>query len=392
MQHECSRMTQRGSNQLFAILMTWMTLTACSGTPPLPEPQPVTTVDTVLQTHEQSTESEDDSGRLNVNIATFGLGIPEDAFLRYQQGVSEELREAESRYLPQVLKQVLDRTGLWGAVRVVPVAEMQSELLVTADIVESSGLVLALDVTAIDSTGRIWLQRSYRDVTSPEDYPETAEDSVDALTDPFIDLYHRIANDLLAVRDQMTPKSLTSITDIDTLLYARNLAPEAFSDYLISDSKGQLAINRLPARNDPILARINRVRDSEYRFIDTLDEHYRQLGERMQYTYYLLRKYHHDYTREKERLDYEASTEKRRPRDGLSELTEIYGSYQESKYSQAAITELASTFNSEFEPDVMQVADRVVKLSGSIEDRYYEWRQLLREIWSAETGLTLSPP
>ena len=40
----------------------------------------------------------------------------------------------------------------------------------------------------------------------------------------------------------------------------------------------------------------------------------------------------------------------------------------------------------------MEVEGEVVKLSGSIEAQYAEWRRLMREIYAEEVGLATAPP
>ncbi|MGC1955931.1 MAG: hypothetical protein WA970_25855, partial [Gammaproteobacteria bacterium] len=63
------------------------------------------------------------------------------------------------------------------------------------------------------------------------------------------------------------------------------------------------------------------------------------------------------------------------------------------KYSQAeihrdALLELASSFSQEVAPRVIEVEGRVTTLSGSAEAQFRAWRQLLRELYRTETGLT----
>ena len=71
--------------------------------------------------------------------------------------------------------------------------------------------------------------------------------------------------------------------------YARALVPDAFSGMLnVSPDGWQL--NRLPASDDPMLARITRVRNQEYLFCDAIDEQYEELAERVIPTYALWRR------------------------------------------------------------------------------------------------------
>ena len=60
------------------------------------------------------------TAELNISIATFDPGVPEDYSLHQDLDVFPKIREIESLFLPFVLRQALVDAGDWGAVRVVP--------------------------------------------------------------------------------------------------------------------------------------------------------------------------------------------------------------------------------------------------------------------------------
>jgi len=74
---------------------------------------------------------------------------------------------------------------------------------------------------------------------------------------------------------------------------------------------------------------------------------------------------------------------------GLSALKQGYDTYKESKIHEEALKELATSFDAEVKPIVVEVEGEVVKLEGSLEAQYSEWRTLLRRIYAEETGLPL---
>ena len=59
-----------------------------------------------------------------------------------EMGLSEEIRQAEERYIPIHLKYTMQRTGQWGSVRVVP-AENVAQVQVKGTITHSDGERLA---------------------------------------------------------------------------------------------------------------------------------------------------------------------------------------------------------------------------------------------------------
>ena len=72
--------------------------------------------------------------------------------------------------------------------------------------------------------------------------------------------------------------------------FARSFSPDAFEDYLQTDEKGKTTIRRLPADDDPMLERIRSIRDRDYLFIDTLQEHYASFNNQMERPYQEWRK------------------------------------------------------------------------------------------------------
>ena len=63
-------------------------------------------------------------------------------------GLSKDIREAEARYMPIQLRGVMEKTGYWGAVRVVPYNTEGAELLVRGLITSSDGAELELKISA----------------------------------------------------------------------------------------------------------------------------------------------------------------------------------------------------------------------------------------------------
>ena len=88
---------------------------------------------------------------LDVHIVAFDAA--EDFF--------PEVRRAEARYVPVGLKRVLETTGFWGAVRVVPDAG-HTDLTISGAVVASHGGELRLEVRAMDATGKVWLDKKYK--------------------------------------------------------------------------------------------------------------------------------------------------------------------------------------------------------------------------------------
>ena len=103
---------------------------------------------------------------LQVAIVTFDPGIPDTIKAQEKNNVIPAVREDEAKYLPHVLRDTLQNTGYWGAVRVVPAAVNTAEVTVRGTILESDGELLKLAITAEDATGRVWLDKTYEETAA----------------------------------------------------------------------------------------------------------------------------------------------------------------------------------------------------------------------------------
>ncbi|MDX1777619.1 MAG: hypothetical protein R3339_01955, partial [Thermodesulfobacteriota bacterium] len=59
---------------------------------------------------------------------------------------------------------------------------------------------------------------------------------------------------------------------------------------------------------------------------------------------------------------------------------------KQAKMNYEALQELGESFGKEMKPIVMEFEGKKYELKGSAEEQYKQWRELLREIYYAETG------
>jgi hypothetical protein len=355
--------------------------------------------------------SELPEGRLlDVWVEQFDPGkLPEDA--DDAMGLSMEIREAESRYLPEQLRSAMESTGYWGAVRVVPRGTSGSELLVSGTILESDGERLALEIKAEDATGRVWFKRSYREEVEYEQYMHSGQDGGEV----FQSLYNTIANDLAESRAQRDVAEITDIRRVAALRFAQDLAPEAFGGYLEKD-EDMFEVVRLPAADDPMYRRVLAIRDRDFLLIDTLNGHFDNFTREMQQPYTqwrkarceeaaALRELENDALKRKllgvaailSAIAIEASGNGNNSGSGvLRDTLVLGGAYAiktgfdksaETGIHRDAIIELDKSFSSEAGPMVVEVEGETHELTGSAEAQYAQWRALLKRIYASETGL-----
>ncbi|MCB1853434.1 MAG: hypothetical protein KDI05_01060 [Halieaceae bacterium] len=349
---------------------------------------------------------------LDVGIAIFNPGIDD-----YEEGeqMYPEVRKAEARYMPFLLSEAMQESGAWGAVRVVPNQEQINDLMVSGKILHSDGEELELHIRAVDSQGQVWLDKDYTGVASRYAYTITKRNDLD----PFQAVYNTIANDLLQKQETITPATREQIRLVTELRFARSFSPEAFAGYLGQNDDGEYQILRLPARGDPMLARVASIRERDQMFVDTLQEYYRSFGDQMQAPYEEWRK--ETYEEAVALQELQAESTRQLIAGGLAviagiaaatagdssttrtagQVAVIGGGFllksglekrNEAQIHVQALEELGMSLEAEITPSVIELEDRSVTLSGNVEDQYAQWRELLADIYAAEVGAVELPP
>ena len=347
---------------------------------------------------------------LDVGVRLFDPNVPEDEKEREKERIYPEVRKAESRYIPVLIRDTLEDTGQWGQVRVLPRDGTGMEVFVDGRIVQSDGRRLVLDVTVSDAAGRTWFRKTYEGDADTRAY----KDVVAKPRDPFENVYNTLANDLLAARRALTREQRVALRRVADMRFASDLAPYAFGSYLAKDKRGLYSVNRLPADDDPVVQRMQRVRERDYALVDTLNEHYANFGGSMAVPYTEWRKYTYEELEAEAQAKREALTRQvlgavavvggimagaetsSSAGSAAATAAVIGGMYAfksgldkraEIKIHTESLKQLGDSFQNEVQPMVVDVEGRTLQLKGSAEEQYAEWRQLLRELYENETGL-----
>lgn len=346
-----------------------------------------------------------------LDVGIHVLEVPKaDAGAKEAGAATPEIRAAEARFIPYHLKQTLQRTGYWGAVRVVPDQAEAVDVSVKGKLIESNGETLTVQFQVADVTGRLWFDNEYSAELTKQSYASLGEKDYD----PYQDLYNRVANDMLAHLQKLTPREIATIRRVALLKFAKSIAPYAFAGYLAQDDSGTTKVNRLPAESDPMLIRVQRIREREHMFIDTVNQYYGNLYNDMREPYGQWRKSYLEELTQKRELERQAwerrilgvaaivgavligskfgDTAGGNAAQGVMVIggIEVFRSgsqfANDAKIHEDAIKELSESFNGDVAPIVDEVEGRTVKLSGSVETQYAQWRTTLRELFVAETG------
>lgn len=356
-------------------------------------------------------EELDSTQLLDVAIVVFDSEQLTDKQIR-ELGLSEEIRRAEERFIPIHLKTTMQRTGYWGAVRVVPEPN-KAHLQVHGTIVASDGEQLVVEIEAYDARNVRWLQKSYAEEIDLAEFSGIAPGKLD----PFQDLYNTIANDLATLRGELAAEDLREIQEVAELRSAQEIAPQAFRDYVVRNEDDRFERVRLPAADDPMLNRVRAIQVRDAMLLDTINSYYESYYTDLWTPYSDWRKLYNEELRALRKVEKEAmarkllglasivggvllSSNSNVSGSGLPGLmviggaAAVYSGFQkseETKIHKDVIEELSVSFSSEAEPLTLDVVGETVRLTGSAEEQYRQWRNMLDEIYASETGFAVDP-
>ncbi len=352
---------------------------------------------------------------LDIGVKLLDENVPKDEKIQEKERIFPDVRRAEARYIAMQMRNTLEGTGQWGQVRVIPADADALDVHVSGKILESTGADLRLEVVVSDATNRVWFKKVYEQPADTRSY----RDNSGRVRDPFQNLYSMLANDMLAHRQQLAAADLQSIRRVSELRFASELAPYAFKDYIDSDKKGVYRVTRLPADDDPLLVRMDRIRERDYALRDTINEHYALFADNMANPYTNWRRYSYDELQAQDEAKRQALTRKLLGTAAIigglvaGSETNTYvgraaataaifgGAYAvksgfdkgaEVKMHGDSLRQLDESFQAEVQPLVVEVEGRTLQLRGTADEQYHEWRRLLRELYENETGVEVSEP
>ena len=345
---------------------------------------------------------------LDIGISIFQPGL-DDIPRNREELTFSDVRMAETYFASYELAQALQNSGNWGVVRVIPGDLSSSDLGITGTILQSDGETMRMHVTVKDSTGKTWIDREYEEVVSKYSYDPRMRRSEDA----FQGLFNKIANDLYTYKENSIDREDTlKIRTVSQIQFARDFAPQVFDDYLEQGRDGTLQVARLPAENDPILNRIENIRERDYLYVDALQDYYSNFVRQMEIPYTEFRRMSYDEVLKMDRL---AADSRRNMIMGVAAILgglaatqsnnaaayysspvilasggwlikDAFSKGDERQLHVEALAELGNSLEAEIAPQTIELEERTITLTGSVEAQYDQWRELLADIYASEVG------
>ena len=348
--------------------------------------------------------------KLDVVIPVFSPGLS-DAEANYEEeGIWPELRRAEANRFAYQLKQALDDSGMFGAVRVTPNSTASGDLYVLGEIIESNGQEVEFRLNAVDASNKQWLNETIDHDVQEGFYKNPRNEGLD----PYQPVFDKAAAVIIEALLKQQQSQLAQLKSIADLRFASSFNEQAFSDYMDTSGR-QIELVGLPSDADPMFERVKSIRVREQLFVDNLQQNYGNFSEQMDDSYLAwqeasatelqLRKE----ARTKSALKIlggvalvaaavaaavnGSSSQPSIGRDvavlaggvgGAVLISSGFKSREEAKFHQEAINELGESINLEMAPQVMTYEEQSVELTGDIENQFQQWRAFLNRMYQLE--------
>ncbi len=354
--------------------------------------------------------------KLDVVIPVFDPGLSEKAENYEEEGVWPELRRAEANRFAYKMKQALDATGAFGAVRVSPDSKTTGDLYVIGAIQESDGEDVKIKLSVTDISGKTWFDRQFSHSVSEGFYKNYRKQG----NDPYDPLFEEAANEIVEELNDQKAADLHELKQIAQLRFGASFNAETFNQYM--DTSGRYyEVVALPSDNDPMLERVNAIRVREQLFVDNLQTNYASFNSQMEDSY--LKWQEASFTEKKLRQEAQtkgllkaiggvlliglavatannssngsfatdtasAAATVASGVAGAWMLSSSFQSFEEAKFHKESIDELGESVNMEMAPQVVSFEEETVQLTGNVQEQYQQWREFLQRIYEQEATPT----
>tara|TARA_R110002110_G_scaffold376568_2_gene586728 strand:- start:238595 stop:239860 length:1266 start_codon:yes stop_codon:yes gene_type:complete len=351
--------------------------------------------------------------RLDVIVPVFDPGLS-DAGRKYEEeGIWPELRRAEANRFALKLKEALEKTGAFGAVRVTPDRNATGDLYVLGTIVESNGADVEIQIEVVDISGRSWFVRSFDHEVASGFHKNTRNAGLDPYDPVFEEAANRVAHEL----DDFSIAELDNLGRLTELRFGSNFAEAAFAEHLVA-KRGTVALRSFPSDADPMLERTRAVRVRDQLFVDGLQAHYRAFNAEMEESYLIWQ--------EQSLFEIEARREANEKAVGEAALgvlaiglgvlaviagsnsdstagrtagvtggvvagtlgaTLLSSSFQtskEAKIHREALAELGESIDIDLGPRVVAFNEKTIELTGTAKEQFAQWRAFLQRVFEEE--------
>jgi len=351
--------------------------------------------------------------KLDVIIPVFDPGLPEDPSDYDDKNIWPELRRAEANRFAYKLKETLEATGQFGAIRVTPDKTATGDLYILGRIEASNGEEVALEIEVVDISGKRWLKDSFAHEVSEEFHRGQRNKGLD----PYEPVFEKTAAKIIAELKDHSLQELEDLHYISNLRFGTSFSENTFMPYM-ETRKGTISLVGKPSDDDPMFQRVKAVRVRDQLFIDSLQDNYAAFSGQMNESYLMWQK--------QSLLEVQAQRAASRKATGqaiggvvliglavlaavlgadsnsisgstagttgmilggmagASLLSNSFKTSEEAKMHRDVINELGQSIDMEVSPQVIAFEKESVELTGNAREQFAKWREFLQKIYSEE--------
>lgn len=350
--------------------------------------------------------------KLDVIIPVFDPGLSEGEDYE-DEDIWPELRRAEANRFAYKLKEKLESTERFGAIRVTPDKTATGELYILGRIIESNGEEVEITVEVIDISGRKWLDESFEHEVSDafhKSLRNKGEDSYDPL-------FEEAAAEIVEALNDHSSKSLEDLRYLSDLRFGANFSESTFMQYMEVDGDQFNLVSR-PSDHDPMFQRVKTIRVRDQLFIDGLQYNYAAFSAQMNDSYLMWQKQSLLEIKAKRAADRKtiaqavggvalialgvlAGVAGGRSNSvfaqsagttgailgtigGIYLISESFSTSAEAKVHRDSLNELGKSVDLELAPQVIAFEKESVELTGNAKEQFMQWRTFLQKIYSVE--------
>ena len=356
--------------------------------------------------NDSSTESHDKLVPSAV-VVVFDPNIPKSKDQMKSAGIWPELRRAEANRFSLMLKDALAKKRVFRNVRVHPDTSSSSNLYIQGKILKSNGENIDLEIKIVDITGKKIMNKRF--THRVDEY--VLDDPRKQGQDIYNEAFDKIAIYIESKVKRLSSARIKELEAVEQIRFAEAFSEDYFSSYIKTSSRGVTKLITYPDDNDPMMAKIKPLYVKDQLFTDNLQDDYQIFFDKMNSDYLTWQKESFYQAKAERKARAEASAQALAgaflmvagaaaasnsnssggynagivaAASGAGLLAKSAQTSREAKIIREGINELGKDLNIAITPNVIQMEDRLIEVTGDASEQYREWRRVLKEIYEKQ--------
>ena len=257
------------------------------------------------QTIEQAEQAEKQAAdaptrTLDIVVPTFDVG-----FTSTKDGdapVWPELHRAEANIFAIELKNALERTEKFGAVRVTPDRSATAAIYVMGRIAESKGHEVEIDLAVADISGRDLVNEKgglgfgkrkpkMHDIFKTKSFSHDVDEKFfknprHKNQQPYQPLFDEAATFVVELLETYDNNKVNDLNALADMRFAASFSEDAFAEHM-ETKQGRFILTSLPSEDDSMYKKVRAIRVRDQLFVDQLQNDYEQFAAKIEPSYRL---------------------------------------------------------------------------------------------------------